>query len=442
MNRILLINSPIFDFKINNDDENYLYPFGLGYIATNLIKNNIDVKIIDCVKDNLITRDIINVIEKEKPDFVGINIFSTNYHIIKRIVENTKAIFIIGGQTLKYIYEDIFKWKTNNRLYLVIGEGDYIVTDIVLNKVKELVSLINENIKIYNIDYKSLYFPKDLSKVFLNREKLNIVPINNFYNLKESSIITSRGCCYNCAFCGAARSLNKNTYIRELKYNDILDEIKYIKKISKDTECIRILDDLFLKNDKDIDKAIRLFSQVSLKWRSMAHVLTFTKTSYYNLLTLRNSGCIELFIGIESGSNRIREMINKKGSVNLVYEVIKRLLIAGINIKGYFIYGFPKENLFDFNSTYNLAKSLKNLSLKYPGNFRVSVFQFRPYIGTQLYYNILNENMKIENYTPNIGLNSLEQRKQFNFESGNFSNCSKEDINTFIINTMNLNNLK
>ena len=52
MKKFLLLNSPIF-WDSSNENEDYLPPIGLGYIATYLEKVGIYVKVIDCVKDNI-----------------------------------------------------------------------------------------------------------------------------------------------------------------------------------------------------------------------------------------------------------------------------------------------------------------------------------------------------------------------------------------------------
>ena len=87
MKKFILINSPIF-WDSTKENEQYLSPLGLGYIATYLEKtNDIDVEIVDCVKDRKSVQDIISYIDKTKPDFVGINIFTQNYELVKNIVE-------------------------------------------------------------------------------------------------------------------------------------------------------------------------------------------------------------------------------------------------------------------------------------------------------------------------------------------------------------------
>jgi len=106
---------------------------------------------------------------------------------------------------------------------------------------------------------------------------------------------------------------------------------------------IRVLDDLFLKTRDTVQKAIDVFSNFKLQWRSMAHVQTFNNVSDAMLLELKASGCFELFIGIESGSPAVLRSIHKTHNLDTITTNMTKLFSAGINVKGYFIYGFGKK---------------------------------------------------------------------------------------------------
>ncbi len=110
----------------------------------------------------------------------------------------------------------------------------------------------------------------------------------------------------------------------------------------------------------------------------------------------------------------------------------------GIDLKGYFIYGFPKETKEDFQKTFELAAKIKEISLKTPGEFRTSVFQFRPYHGTQLYNEIMEETGIIHGCKFNEAISRFDGRSQFNFDFGNYSVESDELLNEYIIKTQKL----
>ena len=439
MKKYILLNSPIF-WDITKENEEYLPPLGLGYIATYLEKAGIEVNIIDCVKDNIAVMDIISLIDAEMPDFIGINIFTQNYDIVKYILENVRieCEYFVGGQVVKNIYNDILSWNIKNRINIIIGEGEFIIPQIVLRECKEQPIIQIANKAVYKVDKNSDYFPRDISNISLNRNYLGNEIIINHYGDKEAAIITSRGCMYNCAFCGGAKSINKDITIRIRTEESVVNEIEEILMLYRDVKSIRILDDLFLRNSKSIDMANRIFINFpQLSWRGMVHVLSLSKT-INKIKDLRKSRCKELFIGIESGSAFMRNKINKAGSIYDIIKVSREILENGIDLKGYFIFGFPKEKQNDFADTYNLACELKEISLNTPGTFRTSVFQFRPYHGTQLYNEIVADTGIIHTCQFNDSISQFEGRSQFNFNFGNYSLESDDLLNEYIVKTQRI----
>lgn len=438
MKKFVLINSPLF-WERTNEEEEYLSPLGLGYIATYLKKVGLEVLLLDSVKERLGVEDILKQVSEIKPEFVGINVFTQNYELVQYIIEkmSIQCECFVGGQVVKSIYETILDWKTSNKVNIIIGEGELIIPAIVLENCKEKPIEHLDNKFVYKVDSNSQYFPEDISKIYLDRSFLKNEIINNHYGEKEAAIITSRGCAYDCAFCGGARGLNKDISIRMKDVESVKHEIAEICDLYPDLKSIRILDDLFLRNETSISQAADIFQEFSqLHWRGMVHVLSLIKC-LDKIQLLKNCNCKELFVGIESGSNTIRKRINKLGDISSVISVIRELLIHGIDVKGYFMYGFPDETQEDMEETYKLACELRNISEKCEGTFRPSVFQFRPYHGTRLYNEILEKGIDI----PNCHYNSsytLKGRSQFNFCSGNYSRVPDEILEEYIVKTQKI----
>ena len=439
MKKFLLLNSPIF-WDSAKENEQYLSPLGLGYIATYLDKSEIEVKIIDCVKERLSVEHIVNLINKSNLDFWGMNIFTQNYDIVKHIFEKVKsdAEAFVGGQVAKNIYKDILSWDTDRKINIIIGEGEFIIPEVALDRCLEKPIIIQGNKRVYKVDKNSMYYPDNISDIYIDRRFLTNEIVINHYGEEEAAIITSRGCIYDCAFCGGAKSLNKDITIRKRTEESVITESSEITRIYPCVRSVRILDDLFLRNVGSIEAAKKIFEPFpTLSWRGMVHVLSLVK-DLDKICELTQSRCKELFVGIESGSNKIRKQINKLGSVEDIINVSKKIMENGIDLKGYFIYGFPNEDERDFKSTFELAYRLKEISEKTTGIFRTSVFQFRPYHGTQLYNEILSEGRIINSCTFNYSISQFEGRSQFNFDFGNYSLESDELLNDYIIKTQKL----
>lgn len=439
MKKFILFNSPIF-WDATKEKEQYLSPLGLGYIATYLEKAGIDVTIVDCVKERKSVNDIVDFINKTHPDYIGINIFTQNYEMVKYIIESITITCdcFIGGQVVKSIYLDILRWNTQNRLNIIIGEGEFIIPALVSGRCKQIPEQENDQKVVYRVNKNSEYFPKDISNIFLNRKYLGNEIIYNHYGEKEIAIITSRGCAFDCAFCGGAKSLNKDITTRIRTEESVITEIREILSAYPDIQSIRVLDDLFLRNGKSIDMTNNIFLKFPhLSWRGMVHVLSLAK-DVEKVKKLRRGRCRELFIGIESGSENVRRKINKLGTIDDIITVSKAILESGIDLKGYFIYGFPGETKEDFQKTYELASKIKEISTNTTGTFRTSVFQFRPYHGTQLYNEIVKSTGIIHECEFNQSISKFEGRSQFNFDFGNYSKEKDEILNQYIIKTQEL----
>lgn len=439
--KVLVINTPLFEEANHSYEEDSLPPIGLGYIATSLQLNNINVELIDAIYEKLSIQKLISRIEEVYPTYLALNIFTTNFNLVKKIVENlgNRVHIVIGGSATKSLFQEIILWKTTNRVDVVIGDGEKIIVDIVKNRVQDEVIKDGNNFnrRVIKIDQNSMYYLRNISNIPLNRHFFKNEPRRNIYNKLEANLITSRGCIYNCTFCAAARSQNREIKVRERTPLSISAEVKHITSVYPQISSFRILDDLFLKSRISIQNAIRIFSYLNLEWRSMAHIRTFTNIQQNILVKMRESGCRELFIGIESGSPKILKSINKTPSINLIKENLTKLFKASIDVKGYFIYGLPDETEKDAEMTYNLALTINKLAIKYGAKFRASVFQFRPYHGTEIYKQLDKKypNLHKDQVSQNKELSKLIGREQFNFHANNYSKISLESIHDYICKT-------
>jgi len=441
--KVLIINSPLFRERNLLYDEDSLPPIGLGHIATNLKNNGIDVSLIDAVYERIPLSELLDTINYHRPEFIASNIFTTNYELVKELVESVKfkTHFIIGGLSTKELYRDILEWETQNQITVVTGDGELIAPDIVTGSVKDKPFLEMNNHRVFVVDQQSSYLVNDISTVPLDRSFFLNEPVIHPLGFTEANIVASRGCIYNCTFCAAARSLNMDYPVRERSEESVIKELEDIRSAYPKVNSIRVLDDLFLKKKEQVQKAINVFSHFDFSWRSMAHVQTFNQVEDDLMLDLKKSGCYELFIGIESGSPKILSEIKKTKNIGAIVTNLTKVFKAGINMKGYFIYGFPDETKEDMEMTLNLAETLKETSLQYNVNFRTSVFQYRPYHASQIYHDLEMEghNLQVNSVQPDVELSSLVGRQQFNFHSGNYSKVDISEVRDYIYRTLNLN---
>lgn len=435
MKTILFLNSPLFSDQSDANKEDYLPPLGLGIVASALI-NTHKVIFHDLIAENYGAIMTIREIGVIKPDYVCINIFTTNYAIVKSIVESDKTDhkWIIGGLSTKAFYQDIFAWGTTNHIDVVCGDGEKIIRDLVDDIVSEDPVEQLGNRRFYLVNELSSYYVHDLNDELLYRVLFVNEPYLNVYDEFEVSIYASRGCPHNCAFCGAARSRNTGMGIRRKSCDKIGLELEHIKQTNGNISCIRVLDDLFLINESSMMDAARIFSRFKFKWRAMCHIKSIANVDNKTLKELKESGCKELFIGIESGSPRILRKLHKTDDLEIIMKALIKLFDVGIDVKGYFVCGIPTETEEDLHHTLKLATDLKSISESKHAKFRITCFKFRPYCGTELYDEIISvANMGKYDILYNT-MQSGDQpgKKVFSFDSGNYSDVSDEFLSACI----------
>ena len=164
--KILLINSPLLE----EAQESVIFdlpPFGLAYIATQLEYSGYQVILVDSINENLGIDDILNKINKYKPQFIGLNIFSVNINIVKKIVKGITidTNIVIGGKVVEHIFSDVLQWHTKNNIICIVGEGEIIWPAIVKGELKEKYYNGNKKRQIYRVDYDSPFYPKDLDNI-------------------------------------------------------------------------------------------------------------------------------------------------------------------------------------------------------------------------------------------------------------------------------------
>ena len=429
-NNVLIFNAPLYRTKYD-DGEDYLPPLGLGYIVTQLRNNGIQSSLIDCVYERLGIDEVLEIINKGNFSYVGFNVFSINLQIIKEILSGIKKTIhvLLGGKAIEYLWEEIVSYELHLNINFVIGEAELILPDIIKGTCNEVPIYKDELNKVYRINKNSRYYPNDLDSICLDRIIFKNREILNKFGKLEGCLIASRGCIYECTFCGGSRIANPLITPRIRSIQSLEEEINQMVKISNNLESIRILDDLFIRGRSSIINAIDLFNKFpKLSWRCMAHVNSFINN--LDLIPMmEKSGCEEIFIGIESGSEIIRKAIKKVGTVNSIKTVITSLLEGSINVKGYFICGFPEETENQVLETVNLANFLYEYSLHTPGKFRATAFQFRPYHGTEIYDEIISSgtNCKYSHLTELVSA-----KQQYNFTAGNFSLVDDKTLNKYI----------
>jgi len=147
----------------------------------------------------------------------------------------------------------------------------------------------------------------------------------------------SSGCPYQCAFCNFVKD---RRMICTKPLDQLIEELKAVSRLG--ARYVWFVDDNFRLGKPDLDSVCRRFidEKFDVRWMTFIRASTLMKADPQ---LLREAGCIELQLGIESADPRILANMNKKASPELYEAVLKKFLAAGINCSCYFIIGFPGE---------------------------------------------------------------------------------------------------
>jgi radical SAM superfamily enzyme YgiQ (UPF0313 family) len=223
-------------------------------------------------------------------------------------------------------------------------------------------------------DLDTLPWPaRDLMKTECYREAW--VRAHGYFSL---NLVTSRGCPYRCNWC--ARPIYGDSFhVRSAE--DVAEEMKELRD-SFGAQHLWFADDVFALRHAWV---LELAEAVELR----ALALPFNIQSRVNLMTdevvaaLRRAGCREVWMGVESGSQRILDAMEKGTRLEQVYTARENLLRQGIRACFFLQFGYPGEEWEDIERTIRLVRETR------PDNIGVSVSY--PLPGTRFYEGVRTE---------------------------------------------------
>lgn len=284
-----------------------------------------------------------------KPDVMGFSIFTTTNKATKWMIQQLRIrlpdiVIIAGGPTA--IQEKIE--DTSIIDHIVVGEGEVVFLDL-MEKIEAGIK-IDEKFLVHDksirIDLDSLPYP-DYSDFDLS-----------MYDQNGVSAELSRGCVAKCQFC------SETTFwrYRGRQATNILDELEYQYKTLGITN-VWFIDSLVNGNLKElkefaqglIDRRIRLY------WLGYARCDGRMDLEYIKIL--KKGGCGMLSFGIESGSQRVLDLMKKNVKRDAVEQNLKDFTKAGIKCHTNWFVGFPGEGYNDVADTMTLLWRTRNYNI-------------------------------------------------------------------------------
>jgi anaerobic magnesium-protoporphyrin IX monomethyl ester cyclase len=355
--KILLVNPSYRDVYRTFDF--VLPPLGLAYMAAFLSESDYEVSIVD-----------LNVAEDKQSipddnwDLVGITLDTSRYYKgmdYARMLKSRGVRVVVGGPHASFMAEEILGSGAAD--YVVRGEGEHAMLELAealsqgdnLEQIKGLsYRLDNEVIhnadRTYSDDLDTLPFP---ARNLLNMDKYRT---SKFGTRSITSILTSRGCPYQCSFCASSKLAG--TFWRARSVESIIEEIQFVKD-TYGYRAFAFVDDNFTLNPQ---RVIDLCEEIGkrgldIHWWCFSRVDTIVKNPEMVSL-MYEAGCRSTYIGIESRNQDTLDSYNKKISADIAREAIAILKDNKIEMTASFIIGALNEDKEMVEDTLRFAKSL------------------------------------------------------------------------------------
>jgi anaerobic magnesium-protoporphyrin IX monomethyl ester cyclase len=383
-------------------------PLGLGYLAAVLEQEGHEVQLWDAVVE---TQSLGSLLDGERFDVVGItSVTPLIYEAWEAAQEARKreAVTILGGphptlmpgESLEHPDVDlvvrgeaeetiiaIMRQMETDRGHLDPKTGFRSFPSAEWTEIEGLSLRNSAGEVVHNPPRKP---PRDLDGLPFPAHHLykierytNLQPLTDGLDPQARSytIITSRGCPYQCIYC--SKAVTGNTW-RPRSPENVLEEWRKLVVDLKATE-IGVTDDVMTLDLKRAKRICQLLIDEGLNtvpWITI-HGIRADNTDLELFQMMKAAGCKRVGFGVESGNQRVLEIMKKGQTIDDVRQAFRNAREAGLQTIGFFIFGLPGDNEQSMDDTAKLALELDpDLA-----NFMIAA----PFPGTELYQMVQEE---------------------------------------------------
>jgi len=325
--------------------------------------------------------EIRQTIQEFRPSAVGLSCMTQNskgaYNIARIVKEFDKnTLVIMGGPHTSMLRSEVLNFPYID--VCVVGEGEETIVElldtiekkgefdrvegIIFKKAGKIIETPPRNLLT---DLNSLPFPhKSASKVLKDFDKY---PSHAFRH-----IFAIRGCPFNCIFCGSRYIWGRKPRYRSAE--NVTGEIKSLNKMG--VTSIAFEDDSFGIRESYLLSLCELIKTEcpGTDWSCEMHVKSVKE---HMISAMKNSGCIGITLGVESGNNEILKKIRKKNTIEDCLNAAKIINRHNIHLGAFFMVGFPWETEETLRDT---MRAMKKVDCDTP------VYSiFTPYKGTEAF---------------------------------------------------------
>ncbi|MBI5459616.1 radical SAM protein [Methanobacterium sp.] len=383
--KVLLINPPYFNSK-------YKFiglvapPLGIAYIAAVLEENNIDVEIIDAAALEMSWETLETEIKRISPGLVAITALTPTIDKAMLTAELAKktcpqATVVMGGYHPTFNYQEILEREYVD--VVVMGEGEYTLLDLV-----ETLDEGGDLKNVQGIAYEGgVTSPRPLIEDLdeLPFPARHLLPMDHYkilnMKLHTATMISGRGCPMQCSFCASAALHGHQLRMRSPE--NVVDEMEHLIN-DHDSGMIAFMDDTFtLKPSRveDICDEIKR-RDIDVYWGCTARADTLSEKL---LRKLSDSGCITMFLGVESADQQQLDRVNKQMTIEKIRQAFKLSRENDIRTIASVVLGMPGDTKESIERTIKFVREL---------NPSYALFSLAtPYPGTRFYQEAVQDNL-------------------------------------------------
>lgn len=388
---------------------------GLAYIAAVVEQAGYDISILDANALKLSHDQVVEELRRLQPDVVGVTATTTTLTDALATVRAAREALpevrtVMGGIHVSRFPEETLADCPELDI-VCIGEGEFTWVEL-LEVLEERASLS----KVKGIAYRSprkgirMTEPRpcveDLDALPLPARHL--LPLERYESAgrphRTASIVSSRGCPFGCRFCAAPFIAGRRYRVRSAQ--SLLEEVDEIVNVYK-MNTFEFVDDLFtldMQRVMDFCEGLRE-RDYEVNWTCSARADTVTPEMLHAMAA---AGCRIIYYGIESGSQRILDLVGKGETLEQMEQAVRWTREAGMRTWGFFIIGFPDETAEEIEATIAFAQDIE---LDYAEFFICSAFPGSPLYEHAAEYDLVekrtwsdisygNANIRNETLTP------------------------------------------
>ena len=375
-------------------------PLGIAYIAGYLESLGVPVRIIDAPAIAVGIDDIVKDIVAHGDEIIGITVLTPAFGVVSALCKSIKSSYgkctiVLGGAHCSALPERTLE-EIPEADIICIGEGEMAMAEIAAAQNDDSISYsaikgicYRDEHDIIRTDSRPAIRDLDL----IPPPATHLLPMDK-YHLTASrvsgtafcpTIIVARGCPFSCTYC--SRTFGKT--FRSQSIDRIISEINSLIA-TYHVDQVNIEADTLTVNRKFIislcNALIENKISEKISWTCESRIDTVDEEI---LRLMKSAGCWQISYGVETGTQRLLDLINKSITLQKVEEVFALTKNVGISIRGFFMLGLPTETRADSRATIAFAKKLD----PFWAQFTITV----PYPGTKMFED-LDSTGKIRTY--------------------------------------------